>query len=169
MKTNMVHSDTQLHASCSSCGALFRSKRVRIAGNTKGIAFLNNKETCLFCGALADIQEGTFDMVNGVLRMVRDATLTRQMCSRLESLAIKAYTEKIPTENLLREIKEISPSLGQQFPKMPIYTFLLVLVAASRSCTFSFENKLEIKLDANQLVSQIQDRDPASIIYSKIK
>jgi hypothetical protein len=160
-------SDTQLRASCSSCGALFRSKRIRISGNTKGVVFLNNKETCPFCGALADIQEGTFDMVNGVLCMVRDANVTREMCSKLERLAIKAYTEKMPPENLIKEIKEISPFLGQQFPKMPIPIFLLLILLISRSCTF--ETKFEIKLDANQLVSQIQDQNPASIIYNQSK
>src|SRR5687768_3149228 len=121
-------SDTQLHASCSSCGALFRSKRIRISGSAKGIVFLNNKETCPFCGALADIQEGTFDMVNGVLRMVRDAKVTREMCSRLEGFAIKAYKEKMPAENLIREIKEINPFLGQQFPKMSAFTLITLIL-----------------------------------------
>ncbi|SDZ82688.1 hypothetical protein [Nitrosospira multiformis] len=162
----MGHSNTQIHAACPSCGALFRS-RFQIGGNALNVVLLDNKETCPFCGTLADTQEGTFDMVNGVLRMVRDAELTREMCSRLENLAIRAYREKMPEANVIGEIKKISPSLGQQFPKMSIYTFLVVIAMVSRSCTFSFENKLEIKLDATQLISQIQGQNPASIIYKQ--
>ena len=152
-------SSVHISATCPSCGAFFKSRLIQIIGDATGIVLTGNKETCPFCGELAEVQEGTFDRADGVLSMIYGPRVTKQKLADLEVAAVQAYRQKTPADDLAKEINKIDPSFSSFFHKFGACSVILCLiVVAIRSCN------LDIKLDANQLLAQIQDKKPATII-----
>ena len=155
---------TQIPALCPSCGAIFVSRLISIGDNVKNLTLMNNKETCPFCGNLADTAEGVFDIADNIISVISAPHITKQMLSALSIAVKKAYTEKTQPEELIKTVEKIDPSLGEtirKYSKTPFYlTAMLLIYLAIKSCTVDVEQKL----DVNQLIDQFKSASPAQII-----
>ncbi|WON74214.1 hypothetical protein [Nitrosospira sp. Is2] len=72
-----------------------------------------------------------------------------------------AYKEKKPAEELAREVEKIDPTFGELIRNVKrklYFTSLLLIGAFINSCN------LNISLDANQLIQQIQGKQPTNVI-----
>jgi hypothetical protein len=148
--------------SCPHCGALFAPRAFHISGNVQGLTLSGNKETCPFCGNMAHIADGVFNVAVNVLSVVSAPNITKQMLAAFEAAVKKAVVEKITAEQLAKEVEKIDPSFGEVVRKVGknnhLYiASLLIALAAIKSCT------VDIKLDANHLIEQLTNSPPAAI------
>ena len=158
---------SQIPASCPSCGAIFPSRLIAVSGNVKDLTLSGNKETCPFCGQLADTVEGVFDMADGIIEIVSAPHITKQMLDALAAAVKNAYGDKTDPSDLAKEEDAIDPTLGTLVrafgSKNQLYmTMLLILYFTAKSCSVNVN--LDVKLDANQLLDQLRGRPPAAVI-----
>lgn len=149
--------------SCPHCGSLFASRAFHISGNVQGLALSGNKETCPYCGSMAHIADGVFNVANNVLSVVSAPNITKQMLAAFEAAVKKAYAEKTAPEQLAKEVEKIDPSFGEAVRKAGsnnhLYVAsLLIALAAIKSCS------VDVKLDANRLIEQLINSPPAVVI-----
>jgi hypothetical protein len=148
--------------SCPHCGALFASRAFHITGNVQRLLLSGNRETCPYCGNMAHVADGLFNVAKNVLSVVAAPNITKQMLAAFEAAVRKAYTEKTPPEQLAREVEKIDPTFGDAFRKAGknnLYAVSLVFALfAIKSCN------LDIKLDANRLIEQLTNSPPAIVI-----
>lgn len=71
----------QIPASCPSCGGLFASRGIQLGPGVKNVTLSGNREECPFCGAWADIADGVFDVIDGILSIVSAPDITQQKLS----------------------------------------------------------------------------------------
>lgn len=155
-------SGVQIPALCPSCGALFASRAFNVSGNVKNLTLSSNKETCPFCGGLADIADGVFDVAGNVLSVVSAPSITKQMLAAFSAAVKKAYEEKKPPEELAKEVEKIDPSFGEIIRKSGsskqfYLVSLLLIFTAIKSCN------VDVKLDANRLIDQLRGTPPAAV------
>jgi hypothetical protein len=149
--------------SCPHCGALFASRAFHISGNVQGLTLIGNKESCPFCGQMAHIADGVFDVADNVLSVVSAPNVTKQMLAAFEAAVKKAYAEKAAPEQLAKEVEKIDPSFGEVVRKVGknnhLYlASLLIALAAIKSCS------VDIKLDANRLIDQLTNSPPTAVV-----
>ena len=152
--------------SCPYCGALFASRAFHISGNVQGLTLSGNKETCPYCGNMAHIADGVFNVANSVLSVVSAPNITKQMLAAFEAAVKKAYAEKTAPEQLAKEVEKIDPSFGDAVRKAGnnnhLYVAsLLIALAAIKSCS------VDVKLDANRLIEQLTNSPPAIAVSQK--
>jgi hypothetical protein len=150
-------------AACPSCGALFVSRFISVGGDVKDLMLSNNRETCPYCGAMANTADGIFDVTDGILSVVSAPNITRQMLANFEAAVKSAYANKTPPEQLAREVESIDKSLGDVVRKVGknnhLYiAALLVILAAIKSCN------VDVKVDANRLIEQVTQSPPAAVV-----
>lgn len=145
--------------SCPNCGALFASRAFHISGNVRGLTLSGNRETCPFCGGMAHIADGVFNVANNVLSVVSAPNVTKQMLAAFEKAVQVAYANKTAPEQLAKEVEKIDPSFGDAVRKAGASNHLylaalLISLAAIKSCS------VEVKLDANRLIEQLTNQPP---------
>lgn len=69
-------------ATCRSCGNVFPSG-FRFDGNIRDLTLADNTTVCPRCGALADVVDGTFDLVDGILTILNAPERTYREISLL--------------------------------------------------------------------------------------
>ena len=146
-------------AYCPNCGAVFPSRS--ISGNFSNLTLRGNKESCPFCGEMADTAEGVFDIAGDFISIISAPHITKQMISDLSVAVKKAYKEKITQEKLAEEIGKIDPSFGNAIGKVRGGYFiaaLLIILAIIRSCS------VDVSIDANQLIDQLTGKSPTDIV-----
>jgi hypothetical protein len=158
---------TLIPVSCPHCGALFASRAFHINGNVQRLMLSGNRETCPYCGNMAHVADGVFNVAKNVLSVVSAPNITKQMLTAFEAAVRKAYTEKTAPELLASEVEKIDPTFGDAFRKAgnnnQLYAAsLLIALVAIKSCT------LDVKLDANRLIEQLTNSPPAIVISPNI-
>jgi len=153
---------TVIPALCPSCGAVFQSRLLSTSGNVKNLTLSGNKETCPFCGNMANTAEGVFDIANGIISVISAPQITNQMLQALGAIVKKACEEKTDPEVIAKEVEKLDPSLGEMIraiskSKSLYLTGLLLIILAVKSCS------LNISLDINQLIDQVRDVAPSTI------
>lgn len=143
---------------CPHCGNAFASKTFHITGNVHGLTLIGNKETCPNCGQLANIQDGVFDFVNGILTQIRDAGLSRKSIMQLAALAPATKDEPVDEDAIIAAVEEIDPKIAAAFKtlkgKGKLAAMLMLLVFILSRCDFS----LSATVDINELVDQLGGR-----------
>lgn len=152
-------------ASCPNCGGFFASRAFSISGNIQRMVLSGNRETCPFCGGMANIVDGIFNVANDVLSVVSAPNVTKQMLASFEEAIQFAYAHKSSPAQLASEVEKIDPSFAEVVRNTGasnnLYLgVLMIILMAIKSCS------LEIKIDANQLIEQMTNKDP-SIFVSK--
>lgn len=151
-------------ASCPSCGAVFPSRLANFGGaNIKNLTLIGNKETCPYCGSMADVANGVFNITESIVTVVSAPNVTKEMLAKFSHAVQEAYRDKTAPEDLAREVEQIDPRFGEiirDARKNPrLYTVALILIlAAIKSCS------VEVKVDANRLIDQIQGVAPSSML-----
>jgi hypothetical protein len=120
-------------------------------------------ESCPFCGGMAHIADGVFNVANNVLSVVSAPSVTKQMLAAFERAIQVAYANKTAPEQLAKEVEKIDPSFGDAVRKAGSFNHLylsalIIFLAAIKSCS------VEVKLDANRLIDQLTDKQPAVIV-----
>ena len=155
---------TQIPAYCPSCGAVFAS-RLLLSGDVSNLTLQGNKESCPFCGGMADTAEGVFDIAKDIISVISAPRITHQMLSTFSVAVERAYAKKTPPEELIKTAEAIDPSLGKTIRKIceikkPYYfAGLLIILLVIKSCNLN----LNVTLDVNQLIDQLKSTSPTMI------
>jgi len=156
-------SSAQIPAHCPTCGAIFQSRFLSMfAGNIGRMGLSGNKETCPFCGNMANIADGVFSIADNIISVITAPNITMQMLSEFGAVVKEAYNEKTSPEDAASQADSIDPEFGKIIrslsSKGAFYTTgLLLIYLATKSCT------LNIELDANKLIDELKDNSPKSI------
>jgi hypothetical protein len=124
----------QFPAFCPKCGLIFRSNLFHIAGGARNITLEGNRETCPRCGALAELPDGTFDVIDDTIHVLAASQLTRERLFRLQTILEAAQAGEISdadaTEAVAEEAPELRPFLDRFGPKMgrALLWFLLAAI-----------------------------------------
>lgn len=153
----------QIPAYCPSCGAVFASRLISISGNVSNLRLSGNKESCPFCGEMADTAEGVFDIAGDFISIISAPHITKQMISELGATVTKAYKEKITQEKLAEEIGKIHPSFGDFISKVSKKLFKLALLIIIGIIGSSPVN-VNLSIDVNRLIDQLTGKSPTEII-----
>ncbi|MER8373357.1 hypothetical protein [Mesorhizobium sp. M1406] len=141
---------------CPNCGNLFASRAISIRGDVRNLVLEGNTESCPRCGRMASIIEGKFDVVDGVLQMLKGSQLSTAMLKQFVSVLKQAQRDEISTDDLIARTQEINPDLGKAIAplrgrkKSAIAVTVMIIIAALQSCNFN----LSASVDLNQLVDQ---------------
>ena len=151
---------------CPACGGVFQSRLISISGNVKNLTISGNKESCPFCGSMANTAEGVFDLADGVLSIIYAPQLTKQMLQKLDELVAENYFEKADPEILAKKAEQINPAFGILIRnlnknKKLYFTGLLLILFAIKSCS------LNVNLDCNKLIDQIKGVPPKEMILTE--
>jgi hypothetical protein len=99
-------------------GHIFESRAFHFGGNAINITLSGNRESCPVCGAMANIMDGTFDIIDGVTHVLSAPHWTLE---RLHSL--RAVLERLPTtttrDDIARVLETDAPDLKQAIPTDP--------------------------------------------------
>lgn len=152
-------------AHCPNCGAIFKSRLVSVSGNVTGLKLSGNKESCPYCGSMANTADGVFDITNNILSVVSSPEITKQMLSEFNTILKNAYQNNTDISTLVNEAMEISPQLGKLVETeskkgIALYALLVMLIFILSSCSLD----VEVKLDVNELIEQLSDTPPAKIV-----
>ncbi len=140
-------------AYCKNCRGLFVSQ-FSIAGS-KSAAMFRNAETCIYCGGLAYAVDGVFDGTDGLIKLVSGPQFTKDILEAFASLIEQAKAGKITETELATRAESLSPELGaavKGLSGLKRWPVLLLALAALQQC--KMEIKLDVKLDANDLLRQ---------------
>ena len=130
----------------------------------KGLTLSENRESCPFCGELADIAEGVFDVAGSTLSVITAPRVTKEMLAALGDAVRSAYETDKSAEELAAEVERIDPAFGDLVREAGggklFRTALLLILAAIATCD------VDITLDLNELVDQVRGKPPNSLTSS---
>jgi hypothetical protein len=158
---------------CPHCGALFASRAFGIsAGNIQGVTFIGNKETCINCGKMASIVDGTFDVVDGALKLIAGPALTKEVLQKFADLVERAVQSNMGPEELERQAELLDPTLKEFVVEIAKKSsgpaaLLILLVLLLRACHFNLDTKVEMKVDLNKLWDQVAGQGKAYVPSKK--
>lgn len=141
-----------LPACCSNCGLIFPSG-LHVADYALA-TLRGNKQVCPRCGGLADVFEGTIQVLQDAVKVLRSDIALQVVRDQIAELASKAMRDDLPSAELTRKASEISPVLGKLSrdsegkPYRKLF-WMAVLMLSLESCTAN------IDLDINQLIEQL--------------
>jgi hypothetical protein len=122
-----------LPAKCSKCGFEFEGRGIFIEGTVTNVQLWNNTESCPRCGGRARIIEGTFNVRDGVVEVLRATASNRILLSRFADVAKLAQAGSLDQEEAISQIAEESPeirSLLERVPERFRQIFIWVLLQA---------------------------------------
>lgn len=112
-------------------GHVFESRQFRIE-NSLGVVLRGNREPCPACGTMAELMDGEFDFIDGVITVLSAPAITRERLESLKGLfdavrrgetsaaqAVAAVAEDPALEGLKKFMPQNATDLG---------TYVLVLI-----------------------------------------
>ncbi|SRR5258706_950552 len=97
-------------AYCPHCGTIFQSRAFAIMGGVSGTMLRGNTETCVHCGKMASIVDGTFDVsADDVVSLVSGPAITKEVLRSFSELVQRAAKNEITDEELKEEIEKLRP------------------------------------------------------------
>jgi hypothetical protein len=147
---------------CHSCGAIFASRMISIEGNVKGLTLSNNSETCPYCGGIAYLADGVFNIADDVISILSAPSITKDNLRKLGVAVIDAYKDPSKSENLIKIAESIDPDVANAVRavtsnKSLALVGLLLFAMAIKSCN------LNVSLDANKLIDQLNEEPPQTV------
>lgn len=136
---------------CRVCGLEFGM--TGLIGGSANIVMKGNSTTCLKCGALADILDGTYKMRDSRIEEISGPALTIEIARRLGVIVDKAKRQPdLLASELVAEIADVSPELAAKIAKRGwgIWALLLLLIWLIKSV------ELNVSLDVNRLIDQLE-------------
>ena len=146
-----------ISAYCPTCGHVFSSRFIQISGNVRNLTLRDNKEQCPRCGAMANVQDGVFDVVNGVLREIKRSGISPESAMALASLGPIKASDAVDEDEVIAAAMALNPELGKVFGAMKgrgvMAVVLMILMFVLSRC----DVKLNVDLDVNDLINQISE------------
>jgi hypothetical protein len=99
----------EIPAFCPECGCTVGTG-VRFVEGTSEVAFEDCVTIC-HCGAEAEIPDGTYAYIDGVVELLDDNTITRASLDQIASVLKSSRARDVTPEQLVAEVEEIEPSL----------------------------------------------------------
>ncbi len=151
-------------AFCTNCQSLFASRLFVLDGDVKGLTLEGNQEPCPKCNSMAHVVDGSFDVTNGMLKMISGPELTADIMQRFGYIADLAIRNEITPQLFEERAAEITPALGELAKKINSapskLTVLILLMFYLKSCNFS----VDAKVDLNQLFNQLANHSSAQSV-----
>lgn len=98
-------------------GHVFESRAFRFGGNVRGLTLRGNRETCAVCGAMAEIMDGEFDIIDGVVRILSAPDLTFERLRRLQDVVRGLQDDRVTPERVAEVLESEAPELSRWRPR----------------------------------------------------
>lgn len=137
---------------------------ISISGNIQGLKLRNNSETCPYCGGIAFVADGIFDIANDVISVINAPSFTKEMLQKLGGAVVDAYRNPEKTDELIKFTESIDPNVAKTVKHLASSHKLIglfLLAWAIKSCDMSVN--VNVSLDANQLIEQMKSEPPQSV------
>jgi hypothetical protein len=143
-------------------GHVFESRAFSFEGNIHGLTLKGNWETCPICGAMAEIMDGEFDVIDGVVRLLAAPQTTLDRLQRLRELLQNLRAENASPEQAAEVLEAEAPGLARLLPRnraefLAVLAILLTVIAI-----------LVGHYDATHQKSGLTDNDVTKIIKEVI-
>jgi hypothetical protein len=102
----MVH----FPAFCSNCGLVFEASGIRVE-NSRNITLSNVQQNCPRCGAMAELPDGTFNVIGNTIEVLSASGLSRARLLRLAAVLREAHEGHMPPEAAAEQVVAEAPSL----------------------------------------------------------
>ena len=135
---------------CNYCDLTFQSGLIDVGPNTS-VSITNVDVSCPRCGKPCQIVDGTYEAVGDLIKRVSGPRGPSKFLSDVSDIATRARSEKLSSDDILRELADVSPefvkklNLGRAWPALGLILLLFWLV---RSVQF------DVKVDFNWLLDQ---------------
>ena len=137
---------------CEHCELVFESPKIQIR-DSYNVSFIDYKVKCPKCGGQAKVVKGTFDFVDGGIRVVSADSASIERI-RLLRLLIDEAKSGVDPDKILSKLEEVSPGLAREgqdaIRNGGIPALILMLLFLAHGCTTSNNSRI----DLNQLVDQ---------------
>jgi hypothetical protein len=100
----------EIPAFCPECGCTVGTG-VRFVEGTSEVAFEDCVTIC-HCGAEAEIPDGTYAYIDGVVELLDGNTISRASLDQIASVLKSSRARDVTPERLVAEVEEIEPSLA---------------------------------------------------------
>lgn len=154
-----------LPAYCSQCKLIFPAQGIGGAGGGTA-TFRGNKENCPRCGFLADVADGTFAFDEGIVRLIKGSSWTRQQMAMMERAYRDLAEKKEVTPGVLDVLAKVSPDLGTAANAVTGKYGVGVFAAITLMLLLSRCN-LNVDIDVNDMVRQYYEQQSVSGNKSK--
>jgi hypothetical protein len=135
---------------------------ISISGNIQGLTLRNNSETCPYCGGIAFVADGIFDIANDVISVINAPSFTKEMLQKLGGAVVDAYKNPEKTDELIKFTESIDPNIAKTVKHLASshkFIGLFLLALAIKSCDVN----VNVSLDANQLIDQMKSEPPQAV------
>jgi hypothetical protein len=154
-------------AFCSNCGLIFPA--LALAPDAADITVRDFQVQCGRCGAMAELPDGTFNVVDDVIEVLEGSALTRERLARLGALMDQARNGAINYDELANELGReddlggFAELVRKAPPKMRRALIVLLWFVIQTIATHEIEQALsdsptrsELKQDLTTLGKQLQ-------------
>ena len=153
----------QVPVHCPNCDQIFASRAYSITG-ASGITFVNCKESCIFCGHMATVADGTYDARAGIVEFLSGPERSRELLDRLGELTTQILRGDKSAGQVISEAHQESNELGEiaesLFSDKNSFGFnallLLLFLILSRT-------SINLDIDVNDIIRQATESTPQQI------
>ena len=139
-------------ALCTNCHFLFSARTLTFV-DCKNVYLEGNQEKCPNCGKLANIIDGTFNILNGALELISGPDISREMLFRFAQLVNRAIEKEITPDELEVCAGELDVRFAELVRKIKApHIGLILLLFWLKGC----HSNIDVKLDLNQMFEQIR-------------
>jgi hypothetical protein len=163
---------TQIPSFCPHCGLIFPSRAFNFGGNVTNLVLTGNRETCPRCGQMAELPDGTFNVVDDTIEVLQATPLTRARLSDLANVLDRARRGAIADEDLADAVEREGNSSGvadlirKTPPKMRHALILLLIFVIQTIAAHELDQALsdaptqaQVKHDLATLSEQLRGDD----------
>jgi hypothetical protein len=101
-------------AFCPS-GHVFETRALRMF-NTSNLSLKGNRETCPYCGDMAEIMDGEYEVIDGAMRLLSAPEVTHGRLRSLRSLVEDLWDQDASSEDVGVALDREVPTLGRLLP-----------------------------------------------------
>ncbi|MGI8712096.1 MAG: SEC-C metal-binding domain-containing protein [Solirubrobacteraceae bacterium] len=132
-----------------------------MSGNVLGLHLSNNTESCPRCGGQAQILEGTFNVRDGVVEVLRATVRDRELLLRFAGLARQAQVGSLAQDEAVRQIARESPEIERLLQRVPknlrkvlIWVLLQAIVVLAAQGVADLRDDSATPADVQRIVRQ---------------
>lgn len=134
----------------SRCGHVFEFIQFVGGPGAVNVSLTNATTRCPRCGSVAKMGDGTYKYADENFELIDGPLLTRDMVSKLASIAGSARSSRSDAGEIIAAIAEVSPELAEKLRSKGLGYFVIVLLLIWIIKSVS----LDIKVDLNRLIDQ---------------
>lgn len=151
-------------ALCPSCGGISEIRLPFAMGPGTRVHLAGNMTNCPYCGSIAQVADGVFEIAAGAIKIISAPDITSAMLTNFGQLISATYQGKASTDNLEESARIIDLRLGaavQLAKQSNGYTWVVLLMLA-----FFISQCVNVDVDANRLIDQMIGLPPERILGS---